>query len=319
MLWQVMPGFVCGRGAIDGPSGPTPVSYWNALGSGDRTASITISTTATLGGGTINNLIDGGFSANSTDGFFFTAQSTREIKFDLGVGVTKIINEFIWIQDVTQSQGTWVFEGSNDDITYTGIGASFTLGGIANDIHTLSNSTAYRYYKLRQTAGTTSGSPWVLEILFKIADPTDVARDALESGDRTALITVSTTATLGGGTINNLVDGAFAANSTDACEFNNAQSTRVVKFDLGVGVTKIITGFIWLQDITHSASQGTWVFEGSNDDITYTGIGASFTLGLPNPVYTFTNSTAYRYYQLRQTAGTTTSTPWLLETQFRVA
>jgi hypothetical protein len=93
----------------------------------------------------------------------------------------------------------------------------------------------------------------------------------------------------------------------------------VVKFDLGVGVTKIITGFIWLQDATHSASHGTWVLEGSNDDTTYTGIGASFTLGNSNPVYTFTNTTAYRYYQLRQTAGTTSSTPWLLETQFRVA
>ncbi|MBZ9705398.1 hypothetical protein LB543_01470 [Mesorhizobium sp. ESP7-2] len=302
----------------------TPVvanpSYWNAGGRGDRTSSITVTTTATLGAGTINNLIDGGFGGNSTDACWFDAgQSSRQIKFDFGAGVQKVIDAFRWVQDTSGTHGTWVFEGSNDDSSYTTIGSSFTLGSasVAYLFFSATNSTAYRYYKLRQTSGTTSSGPWLQELEFRIADPAiGEVRDALVSGDRTSLITTTTTATMSlSARIDNLIDGDFSANAAGSAAFSS-ESLREIKFDLASG--KILTGFLWLQDAPNT--HGTWVFEGSNDDSAYTGLGSSFTLGgAIIQQQTWSNSTAYRYYKLRQTSGTTSSSPWLLEIEFRVA
>ncbi|MBZ9710483.1 hypothetical protein LB543_27675 [Mesorhizobium sp. ESP7-2] len=296
-------------------------SYWNAGGLGDRTSSITVTTTATLGGGTINNLIDGGFAANSTDACWFNSgQTLREVKFDFGAGVQKIIDGFRWVQDTHSDHGTWVFEGSNDDSTYTTIGSSFALGGggiVKYFFFSATNTTAYRYYKLRQIAGATASGPWLKEIQFRIADPAiGEVRDALVDGDRTSLITTTTTATMTLGThIDNLVDGLFTADANGAAAFTSGESSREIKFDLGSG--KILTGFLWLQDteLTH----GTWVIEGSNDDSTYTGLGSSFTLGgAVIQQQTWSNSTAYRYHKLRQTSGTTNTSPWLYEIEFRI-
>lgn len=295
-------------------STPTP-SYWHSLSRGDRTASITVTTTATLGAGTINNLVDGALTANSSDACWFnTAQSTREVKFDFATG--HIVDGFRWLQNALNSHGTWVLEGSNDDSSYTGIGGSFTLGGAFLAEYGFTNSTAYRYYKLRQTAGSTNSGPWLLDIEFRIVEAGGAARDALESGDRTSAITTTTTAALSSGTINNLVDGAFASNSTDSCFFTGGQSTKEIKFDLGS--TKTVTGFQWVQSTTDS--HGTWVIEGSNDDSSYTGLGSSFTLGgVLVLAQTFANATAYRYYKLRQTSGTTNASPWLIEIDFRIS
>lgn len=307
-----------------GGGGSANPSYWNAGGMGDRTSSITVTTTATLGGGTINNLIDGGFATGNTDSCWFNSgQTLREVKFDFGAGVQKIIDGFRWFQDTSATHGTWVFEGSNDDSTYTTIGSSFTLGTNTEGTNTYTffsgaNSTAYRYYKLRQTSGTTASNPYLREIHFRIADPAiGEVRDALVSGDRTSLITTTTTATMALSThIDNLVDGAFSLSAADSAAFTSGESTREIKFDLGSG--KVLTGFLWLQ--SSEQSHGTWVIEGSNDDSTYTGLGSSFTLGgILVQQQTWSNSTAYRYYKLRQTSGTTNTSPWLLEIEFRVA
>lgn len=300
-----------------GAAGPTP-SYWHSLSRGDRTASITVTTDATLGGGTINNLIDGGLGANSTDGCWFNSgQSSRIVKFDFGTAF--IVNGFRWFQDIATNHGTWAFEGSNDDSSYITIG-SITLGASVSShpaaAYGFVNTTGYRYYRLRQTSGTTSSAPWLLEMDFRIIEAAGAARDAVETGNRTSIITISTTATPSSGTIiSNLIDGAFDVTNVDSFAFSS-ESTREIKFDLGSA--KILTGLQWLQ--SNVGNHGTWVFEGSNDDSSYTGLGSSFTLGGAwVTAFTFTNSTGYRYYKLRQTAGTTSSSPWLMEVDLRAA
>ncbi|MBZ9794316.1 hypothetical protein [Mesorhizobium sp. ES1-4] len=300
-----------------GAVGPA-TSYFNAGGRGDRTSSIT--TTLVSGSllvGSIGNLVNGGVGANSTDSCAFNSGQTNTVlKFDFGTA--KIIDGFRWFQNQSTSQGTYAFEGSNDDSSYTQIGGSVVLGASsALTDFSGSNTTAYRYYRLRQTAGTTSNTPWLEEIEFRIAAAGDPARDAREYGDRTALITPTTTVTLTGGAIDSLVDGALGASGTDAVIFSNGQTTKEIKFDFGSGVTKILTGLHWIQDAT--GSHGTWVFEGSNDDSSYTGLGSSFTLGgaLVTEV-TWSNSTAYRYYKLRQTSGSTTTSIYNVEAEFRI-
>jgi hypothetical protein len=311
-------GFGARRASGGSPGGFITPSYWHSLSRGGRTASITVSTTATLGQGTIDNLVDGGFGANSTDACWFNnGQTLRSVTFDFGTAY--IIDGFRWFQDNTTGHGTWTFEGSNDNSSYTSIGSitlvAATFGEVSSYI--FSNTTAYRYYRLRQTAGSTSSSPWLEEIEFRVGDASGSNRDAVEQGDRTSLITVTTTATPSSGTnVTNLIDGAYGTNSSDSFAFST-ESTREIKFDFGSGVTKILTGLQWLQSSTNN--HGTWVFEGSNDDSTYTGLGSSFALGGATvTAFTFTNSTAYRYYKLRQTSGTTSSSPWLIEIEFRV-
>jgi hypothetical protein len=151
-----------------------PTLATTAYDSGDRTGTYTITTTASLGSGTINNLIDGGTGQNSTDSIVWTGgQSSKEIKIDFGS--SKVLDEIKWQQNTTDTHGTWKVQASPDDIVaYVDIGSTFTLGGI-NGTQTITtpngNTTAYRYYKLTQTAGSTSGSPFIQEVTFKIASP----------------------------------------------------------------------------------------------------------------------------------------------------
>ncbi|UCI17572.1 hypothetical protein FJ970_20970 [Mesorhizobium sp. B2-1-8] len=193
-------------GGGGGGGGGSPTSYFNTGGRGDRTASITTTLVSGSIAGTIDNLVDGAFGTNTTDSCaFFASQTNIVIKFDFGTG--KIIDGFRWYQNQGSGHGTYVFEGSNDDSSYTQIGGSFTLGAAILTDFTGINSTAYRYYRLRQTAGTTSNIPWLEEIEFRIAASGDAARDTREYGDRTAIITISTTASITGGAINHLING----------------------------------------------------------------------------------------------------------------
>lgn len=295
---------------------PPETSFYNDGGSDNRTADITVTTTATMwGGSAINNLIDGDF-ADDTNGsaVFDSGQSTREVKFDFGV--PKIIDGFRWYQNGATSQGTWVLEGSTDDTNWTQVGDAIELGAVEITQFTAVNETQYRYYKLRQTSGATSNGPFIRELEFEIADQAlneDV--DAASYGDRTAIITPTTTAVLGSGTIANLIDGAWALNSTDSVEIGGGQTLREIVFDFASG--KVVTGYRLFQDRTED--HGTWVAEGSNDNTNWTGIGSSFTLGGARvSKTTWANSTSYRYLKLRQTSGSTSNLPWVREIEFLI-
>lgn len=302
-----------GRRALAAPVIYAP-SYWNTGGLGDRTGAFTSTTTATFGAGVISNLIDGVYADNNSDGLFFNSgQSSREIKWDLGTAYC--ITGMRLSQGTAGSHGTWAVEGSNDNSSWTTI-TSITFGSTAGAFGnwTWTNATDYRYYRLRQTAGTTNSGPWLREVEFKIGNVGGTARDTLEDGNRSSAITVTTTASVTG-SIGVLVDGSMG----QSLFFANGQTTKEIKFDLGSGVAKVFTGFTWMQD--SNATHGTWVIEGSNDNSSWTQLGSSFDLGQTQVIshVTFANSTAYRYYKLRQTAGTTSSGPFLLEIEFRIA
>lgn len=151
---------------------PPSTSYANSGGTGNRTATITITLSGGLSGsGTGDKLVDGSFGTTSATAVFFNAVSNGVITADFGVGAQKYINEFKWYQNGTAPHGTWVFEGSNDNSSYTTLGSSFTLDGISiGTAFTITHASPapYRYYRLRQTAGTTSTAPWNQEWEFKI-------------------------------------------------------------------------------------------------------------------------------------------------------
>lgn len=158
-----------GTGIVNNTGTP---SYSNPGGTGNRTASITV--TAQLPGGftgPLSSLVDG-TTAGDTD-FFFTGGTYGDswIKFDFGSG--KIINEMKWYQDTSTTHFTDAqWEGSNDNSAWTVIGSTFTLGGATpfqTNTTMSANTTSYRYYRIHSAAGLVSGVPYDQEIEFKVA------------------------------------------------------------------------------------------------------------------------------------------------------
>lgn len=297
-------------------------SYANSGGTGNRSALIWVSRNYTVSSteAGADNLVDGGTGANNTDSTFFDAgQSGVSVIFDfLPSGFRQVIDEFKWIQSNGTGQGNWQFDGSNDAVSWTTLKSSFALVTGTTSTQSVTNSTAYRFYRLLHVGGaTTSSSPFLEEIEFKleagaaITDPVPT----YQTGNRTARITVTTTATTGGGAVANLVNG----NTTENTYFwNGGQTTREVKFDFGVPT--IVNEMRWYQST--GVGHGDWKWRGSNDDASYTDLGLSVQLNRPtgtNQVYASFggNCTPYRYYKMAQTAGNTSSNPFLQEIEFR--
>lgn len=142
-------------------------SYTNPGGSGNRTASITVTTNIVAGQGSVSMLVNGLTGASE---YWFSAQpgGTAYIQFDFGT--QRNITEATWYQSQVAAHGTWKWQGSNDGSAYTDIGGTFTLGSAATQvISTLSgNASTWRYYRLQQTAGSISTAPWVNETEFSI-------------------------------------------------------------------------------------------------------------------------------------------------------
>jgi len=295
--------------------------YANTLGTGDRTATITASTTATLGagGGVISNTVDGAVADNGTDSFWWNSgQRGKEIRWDLAT--TKAITEIKWKQSTTTAYtGVWLVQGSHDASLWRTLTAEFTLGGATEQLISLSgNPYGYRYYRIISFGGLTSSTPWNREVEFQIDAgitapvSTDVPHydNPGGRGARASVITISTDLTFTSGSVAQFIDGLrHETNSTNTLSWTAGQSGKHIKFDFGDGNDKIITEITFRQLLTDS--HGTWKLQGSANDADWTDIGAGFTLGGAE-VQTITepsaNKTAYRYYRMLQTAGTTAAT-----------
>jgi hypothetical protein len=149
-------------------------SYANAGGTGNRAAVIVVSTTASLGGGAIINLVDGSQAIGTLNSAFWNSNQTGcEVRFDFNLfGAPRRITEVTWYQDAVAVHGNWKWQGSNDGSVWTDIGAEFTLGSPATQIITTlsGNTNFWRFYRMLQTIGSTSNSPWLKEIEFAIDD-----------------------------------------------------------------------------------------------------------------------------------------------------
>ena len=91
------------------------------------------------------------------------------LKVDFGVGNARKVAQYILnhYPEADFDIDSWVFEGSNDDVSWTALDTQtgqrvhFADGEIAYDF---ANHTTYRYYRLRVTLGGTSGR-WVIRDL----------------------------------------------------------------------------------------------------------------------------------------------------------
>lgn len=152
--------------ASNGSSGGGSGTSWINKGgsSGYRKDDITATATGSFAGLPSSSL--GIVAANSF--FWNTSAGAQNLVFDFGVGKSPVIDGFGHYQDTTATQGTWDWQGSADNATWTTIG-SFTWGGALENLRTFTNSTGYRYYRAIKTAGSTSSGPFVNFFTFRIS------------------------------------------------------------------------------------------------------------------------------------------------------
>jgi hypothetical protein len=134
---------------------------------------------------TIDHLVNGDDSNGTTGSASFDSGWTDLVlQFDFRPsGFKQRITELQWVQNNNVGQGNYDFEGSDDGVTWTSIRTNFDLvSGSSFNITTFTNLNYYYFYRLVQVSGSTSNSPWLKEVYFKIAadvDPDDVVIDWL--------------------------------------------------------------------------------------------------------------------------------------------
>ena len=146
----------------------------------DREAEIAVTSSFTWAFSSSGNtsgedLVNGLLTNNDAGGGWMPAGNAadRWIKFDFVTG--KVYKACQWISiNSTGSEGTWKWQGSNNDASWTDIGGTFTLGGSdggSNVTYNLggtlnANTTSYRYYRILGISGTVNTSGRRLAMYF---------------------------------------------------------------------------------------------------------------------------------------------------------
>lgn len=154
------------------------ISESNALSSGDRNNRLVLTHTGSTTAFSITTLFDGDEATNGIRYLPSAAVAGDVYGWAFVDDIARVINQVEIVQSGTGTFGVWAFEGSNDGTTWTTLEASLTLGGAATNTHTISNTNAYKEYRLRGVSGTASTTVWLREINFRIG----LNNDAVEAG-----------------------------------------------------------------------------------------------------------------------------------------
>jgi hypothetical protein len=144
-----------------------PPAYTNADGTGDRRTTVLSLSNCTYTGA-LSALLNGSLNTND---FYWGGQNTAGKYILFSFGYKALITEAKYHQQTNSSQGVWQWQGSNDAINWTDIGATFTLGNVTppQTITELSaNLVGYVRYRLYGISGTLNNGPYVYEFEFKI-------------------------------------------------------------------------------------------------------------------------------------------------------
>ena len=242
---------------------------------GDRTSYITPSTTL-IHTGDPSNFVDGSFTTDSAGSVIFTvseAVAGKEIKFDFTT--SKNVTEAKFHQSGTPGGiGTWKWQGSSDDTTYTDIGSSFVLGGSVTQTQTelSGNTLGYRYYRLFAISGTTSNNMWNNEVEFKegAVTVTTNATGTLISDAQTASATTECSGVMlytdasGTNTLGTDLKIYFTANNgtnwTEAASYGTAQTFSGTTKQVKLGKTTVTSG-------TQVAMKAVWANQASGSKV----------------------------------------------------
>lgn len=152
-------------------------AYANSGGTGDRTASITVTQTVFTVSvlGTASNLVDGSFTASTAGSLSQsggTINLTDGMYLQFAFGSKKYIDEVKLYVDRALSTpwGSWKFQVSNDGSSFSDLN-TFTWDS-QTETATVTGMDAEGYSYLRITKSGATGSatnPWFEEVEFKIA------------------------------------------------------------------------------------------------------------------------------------------------------
>lgn len=311
-------------------------SYSNPQGSGDRRDLITTTASTNFISGSAGPQAGGSawLDGSRTDhqNWFNGTSLTSAVFLEWDFYVPIIVDEATWYQSSATNQGTWQFQGSTDNSSWSNIGATFNYNTATFVVTTLhGNTTPFRFYRMLGVSGSTSSSPFQSEIEFRVNQPYPIAggidyvADARCFGNRTATITVSASAGLfdtnTGGPVSALVDGDPWVTTGQAFFVGTSNvSGATIEFDFGSGFAMNEARFY--QDASHTNTLGVWQWQRSNDNSTWTNVGATFTLGGSPSDQTITvlhgNTTASRYWRLLGVSGANSASPFIMEFVFSV-
>lgn len=277
-------------------------------------------------------LIDGRYAASL---LYWTAANWLVFDF----GDPRVIDEAIWYQSsAVATHGVWKWTGWNG-AEWEDIGPHFTLGGSTNQVLNAlhGNTKAYSAYSLDRVSGIPSSAPWLMGVDFRIDDNSHNPiswTHPQSSGDRVGLIDFSYSPPFVGiSNPNGAIDGNIFNSTVPALSITNgsyawpsAAPNPQMTFDFRNPVVMQAAKF----RMSGRETQGTWVFEASNDGVSFATVSPPFVwggdnasigvaTGLANQTVDFsTNVTAFRYYRLRQISGATNTLPWQQEITFRL-
>lgn len=145
------------------------ISYLTPLGSGNRTSAIGITSSGISWSGAGTAALVNGSLLNESY-WNPSAVAGHWIAFDLGAAY--VMQEArLWFNTPT-TQGDWKFQGSPDATTWTDLSGTITLGAVTTRITGfLSNTTAYRHYRLLGVSGSRTDGPYEQEIEFMVGPP----------------------------------------------------------------------------------------------------------------------------------------------------
>ena len=316
-------------------------SYANPGGSGNRTSLIRITTTA---GFRVfrdypyraYSLICGDYGNNGD------WTSGGHVTFDFGE--PRCIDEAKFYQSGADNHGTWQWKGSNDGSTFTDVGSPFVLGGATVAIITAlnGNTTFYRYWRMEIVSGSVSTSPYLQGMDFRIDDATHLTGAWSHPqgwGDRRSLIDMAFDpaagalsapyAPLDGSMLTS--DWVPSSGSVDpdlrskgSFYWSNGTPTPKIVFDFK---SPVVMSSLLIRS-SQRAGQGFFYIEGSNNGTTWTELN-NFEWGsyfdtiqdyvFWNQEVPVPNTTAYRYYRLRQYLGAVNQDPYQHELLFKMA
>jgi hypothetical protein len=222
------------------------------------------------------------------DNFYWNASAgSQEYLIDFAGKI--VLTGIMACQNVTSDQGTWQVSASNDGVTFTNLGlpANWGASGLYSPFIFI-NTTAYRFYKLTKTSGSTASAPfqrWFLvratSVWTAITGTTPVIRGSKIASSSASSYTITwPTGTVAGDTVYffgghgynyNLPAGWNQASNLAGSNFNGAVFWKVMTAgDIATGSVTVTTagayngvqalisfaGTVFLRSLTASRNGG---------------------------------------------------------------